>query len=46
MNTRILIPRDEMIAWCRRHHVRKLALFGSTAKGKLALIAISIYWWV
>ena len=29
---RIVIPRDELVAFCRRHHIRKLALFGSVLR--------------
>jgi uncharacterized protein len=27
--SRLRIPRDEVERFCRRHHIRKLALFGS-----------------
>ena len=26
------VPRDEIAAFCRRHHVRKLSLFGSVLR--------------
>jgi predicted nucleotidyltransferase len=30
MNTKqVVIPEDQIAAFCRRHHIRKLALFGS-----------------
>jgi hypothetical protein len=30
MNTKhVVIPEDQLAAFCRRHHIRKLALFGS-----------------
>jgi predicted nucleotidyltransferase len=33
MNTRpVTIPRDEIVAFCQRHHIRKLALFGSVLR--------------
>ena len=30
--TRINIPTDEVADFCRRHHIRKLALFGSVLR--------------
>lgn len=30
---RIAIPRQEIAAFCRRHHIRRLALFGSVLRG-------------
>jgi predicted nucleotidyltransferase len=33
MNKRLSIPPAILIEFCRRHHIRQLALFGSTAKG-------------
>ncbi len=29
---RIDVPREEVAAFCRRHHIRKLALFGSVLR--------------
>ena len=29
---RIDIPKDELAAFCRKHHIRKLALFGSVLR--------------
>lgn len=29
------IPRSALVAFCRKHHVRKLALFGSAQRGEL-----------
>ncbi len=29
MRARINIPKDEIAAFCRQHHIRRLALFGS-----------------
>ena len=31
----IPIPQDALAALCQRHHIRRLALFGSALKGKL-----------
>lgn len=28
------IPRDALVAFCRRHHIRKLSLFGSVVRGE------------
>lgn len=32
MSTRIHIPRDQVAAFCRRNHIRRLALFGSVLR--------------
>jgi len=32
MKLPIQINRDELVAFCRRHHIRKLALFGSVLR--------------
>jgi len=32
-DTRIHIPRDEIAAFCRRHGIRRLRLFGSALRG-------------
>ena len=32
MTTKIAIPKDEIAAFCRRHHVRRLSLFGSVLR--------------
>lgn len=32
MNERLPIPRDEIAAYCRRHHIRRLSLFGSVLR--------------
>ena len=29
---RIDVPKDELAAFCRKHHIRKLALFGSVLR--------------
>ncbi len=29
----VLLPKDELARFCRRHHIRWLALFGSALKG-------------
>lgn len=34
MNHRIPISPDALAAYCKRHHIRRLALFGSFAKGQ------------
>jgi hypothetical protein len=33
MKKRIDIGRGTLTAFCRRHHIRRLSLFGSTLKG-------------
>lgn len=32
MTAQIDIPRDEIAAFCRRHHIKRLALFGSVLR--------------
>ncbi len=32
MNARIEIPKDEIAKFCRRNHIRRLALFGSVLR--------------
>jgi len=32
MSARIAIPKEEIAAFCRRHHIRRLALFGSVLR--------------
>ena len=32
MNNQITIPQDQIVAFCRRHHIHKLALFGSALR--------------
>ena len=29
------VPKEQVAAFCRRHHIRKLALFGSAVRGEL-----------
>lgn len=29
----IVIPQDQIAAFCQRHHIRKLSLFGSILRG-------------
>jgi predicted nucleotidyltransferase len=32
MNKNLIIPKDEIADFCRRHHIRKLAIFGSALR--------------
>ena len=32
MSVQIAIPKEEIAAFCRRHHIRRLALFGSVLR--------------
>jgi len=32
MNQKVAVPKDQIAAFCRRHHVRKLSLFGSVLR--------------
>ncbi|MCF6191541.1 MAG: nucleotidyltransferase family protein [Candidatus Hydrothermae bacterium] len=32
MGTHIPIPRDKLVDFCRRHHIRRLAIFGSALR--------------
>ncbi len=34
MPTQLDIPKHRIEAFCRRHHIRRLALFGSAARGQ------------
>lgn len=36
MRARIPIPQDEIATFCRRHHIRRLALFGSVLREDFA----------
>jgi hypothetical protein len=31
--TKVRLPKDKIAAFCRRHHIRKLAVFGSVLHG-------------
>ena len=33
MDKNLTIPKDEIADFCHRHHIRKLALFGSVLRG-------------
>ena len=33
MDKNLVIPKDKIADFCRRHHIRKLALFGSVLRG-------------
>ncbi|MFQ5610591.1 MAG: nucleotidyltransferase family protein [Anaerolineae bacterium] len=35
--SKLEIPRDKIIAFCRRHHIRQLALFGSVLREDFGL---------
>jgi len=32
MNKNLIIPKDEIADFCQRHHIRKLAIFGSALR--------------
>jgi len=32
MSPKIEVPKEEIVAFCRRHHIRKLAFFGSVLR--------------
>jgi predicted nucleotidyltransferase len=32
MNTHIVFPQDQIAEFCRRHHIRRLAVFGSALR--------------
>ncbi len=36
MNKNLIIPKDKITDFCRRHHIRKLAVFGSALRGDFA----------
>ena len=33
MNNDLVIPKDKIAGFCRRHHIRRLAVFGSALRG-------------
>jgi len=33
LKSRIVIPEEKLADFCKRHHIRKLALFGSVVRG-------------
>ena len=35
MSVKIEVPKEEIAAFCRRHHIRKLAFFGSVLRDDL-----------
>jgi predicted nucleotidyltransferase len=37
---RILVPKEQIADFCRRHHIRKLALFGSVLRDDFGIIDI------
>lgn len=32
MNTNLIIPKDKIADFCRRHHIRRLSVFGSALR--------------
>jgi len=32
MNSRIILPKEQIAGFCRRHHIRRLAVFGSALR--------------
>jgi predicted nucleotidyltransferase len=36
MSPRIEVPKEKIVAFCRRHHIRKLAFFGSVLRDDFA----------
>ncbi len=36
MANNVAIPKDEIAAFCRRHHIRRLSLFGSVLRADFA----------
>jgi hypothetical protein len=45
MSRHISIDRDAVSAFCRRHHIMWLALFGSVLRDDFGPTATSTYWW-
>jgi predicted nucleotidyltransferase len=35
MSEKIRLPKDRLAEFCQRHHIRRLALFGSALRGEL-----------
>lgn len=36
MNRRLIVPQEELPAFCRRHHIYRLSLFGSVLRDDFA----------
>ncbi len=36
MSNNVAVPKDEIAAFCRRHHIRRLSLFGSVLRADFA----------
>jgi len=36
MNRNLVIPKDKIADFCRRHHIRQLSVFGSALRGDFA----------
>jgi predicted nucleotidyltransferase len=45
MTLQINIDRRAIAEFCRRHHIRRLALFGSALRKDFARTAMSTSWW-
>jgi hypothetical protein len=37
MSVKIEVPKEELVAFCRRHHIRRLAFFGSVLRDDFTL---------
>ncbi len=37
MNENIVLPKDKIADFCRRHHIRRLAVFGSALRDDFAI---------
>jgi predicted nucleotidyltransferase len=45
MNKQIVFPKDQIAEFCRRHHIRRLAVFGSALRSDVNETSDSdIYW--
>jgi len=41
---KILFPKERIAEFCRQHHIKKLAIFGSVLRPTLGLTVISMFW--
>jgi hypothetical protein len=42
---KMCLPKDKIADFCRRHYIRKLAVFGAVLRGACGRTAILTSWW-
>ncbi len=43
--SKIGVPKEAVAAFCQRHHIRKLAFFGSVLREDLSPSSVLEFWW-